>query len=247
MVSDLLYSELVVGSHLIAKAKGDPVVLLFFGPPGSGKGTQSKLITEWLHIPAISTGDLFRAEMLAGTPLGLAAKEIMSRGGLVPDDIVNRMLAKRLGLDDARAGFLLDGYPRTIPQAEFLDHLLDSGGMPHPTILHLEVPREVIVARLAGRRTCPACSTVYNIHFHPPQREGFCDSDGIELHTRDDDREDIVRARLIEYDRQTGPLIGYFQGRDYYKLDGNRPTLEVARDVALQLENRLIRVRTRRR
>jgi adenylate kinase len=222
------------------------VVILFFGPPGSGKGTQSKKITEWLHIPSISTGELFRAEVAAGTPLGLEAQLIMSQGGLVGDEVANRMLEKRLHGKDLEHGFLLDGYPRTIAQAQFLDHLLDHLGWSEPKVLHLDVPRQVIVERLSGRRFCPACQSIYNIYFQPPKVEGRCDREGAALEVRADDREEVVRARLEAYDRQTDPVIQFYEKRDYHRLDGNQPAEEVARRAMEHLESSLVRVRHRK-
>ncbi len=222
------------------------MVLLFFGPPGSGKGTQSKLITEWLHIPVISTGEIFRDEVAARTPLGRKAHDIMARGGLISDDIVNGMLEKRLSVGDISEGFLLDGYPRTIPQAIFIDSLLAKAGLPEPAVLHLDVPRQTIINRVSGRRFCPLCKTTYNIYTQPPLDPGVCDTDGMTLETREDDREEVVRERLVQYDKLTGPLIGYYETRDYLRLDGDRPPEVVAREVAEQLESRLIRVRNRR-
>ena len=223
------------------------MVILFFGPPGSGKGTQSKKITEWLHIPAISTGELFRAEVAAQTPLGAEAQRIMTQGGLVGDEIVNRMLEKRLGQKDLRNGFLLDGYPRTIPQAQYLDQLLEHSGKASPMVLHLDVPRQIILERLSGRRSCPVCKSIYNVYTQAPRIPGHCDHEGARLETRDDDQESVVRARLAEYDRLTDPVIRYYSHRDYFRLDGHRPPEEVAQTVVDQLEMRLVRVRVRRR
>ncbi|MBS1833871.1 MAG: nucleoside monophosphate kinase [Acidobacteria bacterium] len=220
------------------------MVLLFFGPPGSGKGTQTKLITDWLRINTISTGEIFRAEVQAGTPLGRAAQNIMNSGGLVGDDIVNAMLENRLSSLDLENGILLDGYPRTIPQAEFLDRFLTSRHLPEPTVLHLDSPRDIIIHRVSGRRHCPVCNRNYNVYFQPPRDEGVCDIDGQPLSVREDDREEIVRERLLEYDRRTGPLLGYYKGRDYQRIDGNRPPEEVAREVATRLEGQLVRVRS---
>jgi len=170
----------------------------------------------------------------------------MARGGLVGDEIVNRMLEKRLAEADIQEGFLLDGYPRTLAQAHFLDGLLESLGLPEPTVLHLDVPRQILIERVSGRRHCPLCQTVYNVHFQPPVRPGVCDHDGVPLEVREDDREEIVRERLALYDRQTGPLLGYYAARDYIRLDGNLPPAEVSNRVVTHLEHRLVRVRTRR-
>ena len=218
------------------------VVILFFGPPGCGKGTQSRKITEWLRIPAISTGDLFRAEVAERTSLGLEAREIMARGVLVSDDIVNRMLEKRLSHKDILQGFLLDGYPRTVRQAEFLDHLLDHSGLREPTVLHLDVPRHIILERLSGRRSCPECGSIYNIYSQPPSA-GTCDRDGAALEVREDDREEVIRSRLMEYDRLTGPVIRYYEQRDYYRINGNRNSNEVAREIFDHIDGRTVRIR----
>lgn len=225
----------------------DSVVLLFFGPPGSGKGTQSKRIAEWMGIPAISTGEMFRSEVAAGTPLGREAQEVMSRGGLMGDEIVNRMLESRLRQESVRGGCLLDGYPRTLAQAEHLDELLVQLGMPEPTVLHLDVPRQALVERMSGRRHCGLCGRDFNVFTQPPRIDGVCDADGVRLETRDDDAEAVVSERLRQYELQTGPLIGYYRGRDYHRVDGNRSADVVFRDLVGELESRLVRVRGQRR
>jgi adenylate kinase len=207
------------------------MVILLFGPPGCGKGTQGAIITRQLGVPSISTGEIFRAELKAGTPLGNAAKEIMASGGLVGDDIVNAMVKGRLGQPDCRNGFLLDGYPRTLAQSQFLDGLLKEFAYPEPTILFLEVADAVLIARLTARRQCPVCSAIYNVLSHPPQKEGVCDRDGAALIQRDDDKENVIRARLVAYAESTGPLIGYYSERDFHRLDGNRKPEEVQVDV----------------
>ena len=207
------------------------MVILLFGPPGCGKGTQGAVITRQLGVPSISTGEIFRAELKAGTPLGNAAKEIMASGGLVGDDIVNAMVKGRLGQPDCRNGFLLDGFPRTLAQAQFLDGLLKELSYPEPTILFLEVADAVLIARLTSRRQCPACSAIYNVLSYPPQKEGVCDRDGAALIQRDDDKEEVIRARLVAYAESTGPLIGYYSSRDFHTLDGNRKPEVVQIDV----------------
>jgi len=199
------------------------VVLLLFGPPGSGKGTQSRLITNWLGIPAISTGDMLRAEIQAGTDLGQAAQSIMASGRLVGDDLVNRMLAHRVTEPDCRNGFLLDGYPRTVEQAQFLDCLLARGGMTKPIILHLDVPLDALLGRLTSRRQCPQCGTIYNLLHQPPRKAGFCDNDGCPLATRKDDTEEVVRERLRTYEAQTRPVLAHYQDRpEFHQIRGDR-------------------------
>jgi adenylate kinase len=207
------------------------MVILLFGPPGCGKGTQGAAITQALAIPSISTGEIFRAELKAGSPLGNAAKEIMASGGLVGDDIVNGMVSGRLRQPDCRGGFLLDGYPRTIPQAQFLDGLLGEIGYPEPTIVYLDVPDEVLVARLTSRRQCPSCGRIYNLLSQPPSREGVCDADGVALIQRDDDKESVIRARLKAYAEQTGPLIEFYSKRNFRRVDGNRPPEQIRKDI----------------
>jgi adenylate kinase len=198
------------------------VVLLLFGPPGSGKGTQSRLITSWLGIPAISTGDMLRSEIQAGTALGEAAKSIMTSGGLVGDDLVNKMLAQRIAQPDCERGFLLDGYPRTVQQAEFLDSLICQRGLPKPIILHLDVPMDALIGRMTSRRQCPKCGRIYNLLHQPPKKSGFCDDDGCALATRKDDQEDVVRERIRTYDELTRPVLAYYQDRNYHQIRGDR-------------------------
>jgi adenylate kinase len=198
------------------------VVLLLFGPPGSGKGTQSRLITNWLKIPAISTGDMLRSEIAAGSKLGEAAKAIMAGGGLVGDNLVNAMLKARVSRNDCAGGFLLDGYPRTVDQAEFLDKLLAELRLPTPTILHLDVPADALIGRMTSRRECPRCKRIYNLLHQPPKTAGVCDDDGTPLITRKDDTEEVVRERLRTYDAITRPVLAYFQYRNYYQIRGDR-------------------------
>ncbi len=207
------------------------MIILLFGPPGGGKGTQAALITHALSIPSISTGEIFRAELRAGTPLGNAAKEIMASGGLVGDDIVNAMVRGRLEQPDCRGGFLLDGYPRTIPQAQFLDGLLPKLGYPEPVIIYLDVPDAVLIARLTARRQCPSCGRIYNLLSQPPVRDNVCDLDGAPLIQRDDDKEEVIRARLKAYAESTGPLIEFYSKRNFHRVDGNRRPEEIRKEI----------------
>jgi adenylate kinase len=198
------------------------VVLLLFGPPGSGKGTQSRLITNWLGIPAISTGDMLRGEIQAGTALGVAATSIMASGGLVSDDLVNKMLAQRVAQPDCERGFLLDGYPRTVQQAEYFDGLVAERDLPKPIILHLDVPMDALIGRMTSRRQCPKCGRIYNLLHQPPKKPGICDDDGTPLFTRRDDQEDVVKERIRTYDEVTRPVLAYYQDRNYYQIRGDR-------------------------
>ena len=198
------------------------MVLLLFGPPGSGKGTQSGKISHWLGIPAISTGDMLREEIKAGSALGNAAKSIMASGGLVGDDLVNRMLAQRVSSPDSAHGFLLDGYPRTVEQAEYLDRLLDERSFQMPIVLHLDVPMDALVGRLTSRRQCPQCKRIYNLLHQPPRTPGICDDDGTPLITRKDDSEEVVTERIRTYDEVTRPVLAYYQDRKYHQIRGDR-------------------------
>jgi adenylate kinase len=221
------------------------MVLLLFGPPGCGKGTQGAVITQALGIPAISTGEIFRAELKAGTPLGNAAKEIMASGGLVGDDIVNEMVRGRLKQADCRDGFLLDGFPRTTPQAQFLDRLLQELAFPQPTVIYLDVPDAVLLARLTSRRQCSSCGRIYNLLSQPPQREGVCDVDGAALTHRGDDKEEVIWARLQAYAESTGPLIEFYSQRDFHRVDGDRRPAEIQKDIDKILEPALAERRKR--
>ena len=174
------------------------MILLLFGPPGCGKGTQAAHLAERFRMPAISTGEIFRAECKAGTELGRLACTIMSSGGLVGDDIVNGMVAARIARPDCAGGFLLDGYPRTVPQAEQFAAMLRQRGLPDPAVIHLEVAEDALVARLTARRQCPKCLRIYNVMWQPPRQAGRCDDDGEELIAREDDREAVIRPRLAD-------------------------------------------------
>ena len=194
-------------------------VIVLLGPPGSGKGTQASLLAGRLRIPAISTGNILRRECETGTPLGNTVGALLAAGELVPDDLVNQVVAGALAHPDARRGFLLDGYPRTVPQAVYLDRLLDSLGMPRPTVVQIEVPTPVLVKRLTGRLQCPACGRSYRIHTEPTDRRR-CEDDGAALVRRSDDSEIAIRERLRLYAETSAPLIGYYGGSNLYHIDG---------------------------
>jgi adenylate kinase len=190
------------------------VRLVLVGPPGAGKGTQAQFIAEHVGVPKISTGDIFRANVSQGTPLGLQAKEFMDRGDLVPDEVTIDMVRNRLQEKDAVDGFLLDGFPRTVPQAETLDDILrETADAKLDVVLELVVDNEEVVRRLSGRRTCRTCNHIWHVDFDPPQRDGVCDLDGGELFQRDDDKPATIENRLEVYDEQTAPLIAYYAGR----------------------------------
>ena len=185
----------------------------FLGPPGAGKGTQAReLAREW-NVPHVATGDMLRDAAAAGTPLGREAKGYMDRGALVPDDVIVRMIAERLAQPDARAGFLLDGFPRTIAQAEALERLLKDVGQPLDRVVYFDVSEPELLRRLTGRRVCRNCQTAYHLVSAPPKTPGVCDRCGGELYQRDDDSEATVRNRLAVYARQTAPLLDWYRGR----------------------------------
>jgi adenylate kinase len=217
-----------------------PVVLL--GAPGAGKGTQAKLIAQRYGIPQISTGDILRENVAQGTELGRKADPIMKSGALVPDDLVLAMVADRLGRCDCDRGFILDGFPRTVGQAEWLDKYLASrnfgGGRKAPVVVTVDVSYNQLLQRLTGRRSCPVDGKIYNIYLQPPQREGVCDSCGAELVQRKDDREEVISKRLKEYEKQTLPLAGYYAhaGR-LRRVNGELPVEQVMAEVVRAIES----------
>jgi adenylate kinase len=211
------------------------VIILLFGPPGCGKGVQAAFVAGRFGIPAISTGEMFRSECKAGTELGHLANSILSRGGLVGDEVVNAILARRIGLPEFSSGFLLDGYPRTVPQGQFLDRTLQQRGSNPAVSIHLDVPFPVIVKRIASRRQCPRCSHIYNLLYQPPQAAGVCDSDGTALIRRDDDREEVIWRRLKVYEEQTGPVIDHYAKSQYYRIDGALAPAEVSARIEAAL------------
>ncbi len=187
--------------------------LILFGPPGAGKGTQAKLLASKLGIPHISTGDMFRDHKARGTEIGLKVKAIMDAGGLVTDDITNAMVDERLARPDVAGGCLLDGYPRTVPQAEFLDGVLRKLGRTVSKVISYEVSEAALVDRIGGRRSCPKCGAVYHVTASPPKAAGACDKDGAALVLREDDKPENVRTRMQEYAAKTAPLKAFYQAR----------------------------------
>lgn len=184
--------------------------LILLGPPGAGKGTQAKGLAEEFNIPQISTGDILRAAVRDGTAMGLRAKSFMDAGGLVPDEVVVGIVRDRLACDDCRSGFILDGFPRTVAQADALNVELASLHLDLQSVIALEVDEEALVARLAGRRTCGGCGRGYHVVYEPSRVSGVCDACGGELIQREDDREETIRHRLTVYRQQTAPLLDYY-------------------------------------
>jgi len=187
--------------------------LILLGPPGCGKGTQAKLLVERLKAPQVSTGDMLREAVKAGTPLGLEAKQYMDRGGLVPDAVIIGLVRERLRNPDCARGYILDGFPRTVAQAEALEQTLRELNSSLDHVVSLEVAAEDVVGRIAGRRTCRNCGAMYHVRFSPSKVEGRCDACGGPTYQRDDDREDTVRRRLSVYAEQTAPLLSFYESR----------------------------------
>ncbi len=207
--------------------------LILLGPPGAGKGTQAKKLVDKLRLPQISTGDLLRAAVRDQTELGMKAKAKMDAGQLVPDDIVIAMVRERLQQDDCRPGFILDGFPRAVSQAEALDKMLEDMGRGLDHVLSIEVPEAELVKRLTGRRSCPDCGAMFHVEFNPPRQEGICDKCGGKLIIRDDDKEETIRQRIAVYREQTEPLKGYYESRGLLRRiagSGTPPQVEALID-----------------
>lgn len=211
------------------------LIVLLFGPPGCGKGTQAAVLADRLRIPAISTGEMFRAEVKAGTELGKTAAAIMASGGLITDDITNAIVAGRIAQPDCANGFMLDGYPRTVPQAQYFGSVLKERGLPAPVVVHIDVPDESLVSRLTARRQCPVCKRIYNLASQPPRVAGKCDDDGADLLTRADDQEATIRQRLKAYNELTGPILKWYGPAAVRTVDGTRPPEEVAKAIEAAL------------
>lgn len=213
--------------------------IVLLGAPGAGKGTQAKKLIEKYGIPQISTGDLLRAAVAAGTQLGKEAKSYMDKGELVPDSVVLGMVEERLKQDDCKKGYILDGFPRNTAQAEALDKMLGSLNMPLDAALSVDVPFEDLMKRLTGRRTCKSCGQMYNVYFSPPKKEGVCDKCGGELFQRDDDKEETIKKRLEVYSAQTEPLIDYYKKKGILKTVAGVGSIdEIFKNVCAVLEGK---------
>ena len=206
--------------------------LIFLGAPGAGKGTQAREVAKEFALPQISTGDILREAVKKGTALGLAAKAKMEAGQLVPDEVVCGIVEEIVAEPDCRAGFILDGFPRTIPQAEFVDKMLEAKGRGRPLVINIQVEHDVLMKRLTGRRTCSVCGEIYNVYFNPPRKQGVCDKDGGKLLERADDNAETIRQRLVAYQNQTSPLIDYYRRKNLlHDVDGNREPEVIATEL----------------
>ena len=202
--------------------------IIMLGAPGAGKGTQAKMIAEKYGIPHVSTGDIFRANIKNGTELGMEAKKYMDQGLLVPDELTVKILLDRVAQEDCRNGYVLDGFPRTIPQAEVLDQALTERGDRIDFAIDVDAPDENIVKRMSGRRACLACGATFHVEHIPPKQEGICDRCGQELVLRDDDKEETVQKRLEVYHEQTQPLLAYYEKKGVLRtVDGTKTMQEV--------------------
>lgn len=209
----------------------------FFGPPGSGKGTQAKFLEGRFHACQVSTGEVLRKAVRDQSPLGKQAAEYLDKGKLVPDDVMVGLVAERFRSEECSRGFILDGFPRTINQAEGLEALLKQMGSGLDCVFWMQVPRWVIIQRLTGRRTCRTCATLYHVEFNRPRKEGVCDRCGGELYEREDDREETIVARLHVYEIQTAPLMEYYRKRGLLKeIDGAGSVEEIRGRVLQALE-----------
>lgn len=212
--------------------------VILMGPPGAGKGTQAQLITTLYNIPHISTGDMFREAVTKGTELGKKAKAFMDAGQLVPDEVTIGLMGERLAQPDCESGFLMDGFPRTINQADALDELLAGIGKKLDLVINIHVPTGVLIERMTGRLTCPQCKTVYHKVFQPPKQDGVCDKCGSGLQQRSDDTAvDTIKNRLEVYNQETSPLLEYYRQKGILaEVDGQRPQGQVFDDIRIYLE-----------
>ncbi|ADL06930.1 adenylate kinase [Thermosediminibacter oceani] len=210
--------------------------IVLMGPPGAGKGTQAKKLAEAFDVPHISTGDMLRSAVQEGTPLGKKAREYMDKGLLVPDEVITGIVRERLRDKSCEKGFILDGFPRTIPQAESLEEALGEMGIRLDAVVNIVVPREELIERFTGRRVCEVCGFTYHVKYNPPQKEGICDKCGGKLIMRADDDVKTVENRINVYEQQTRPLIEYYDRKNLLvNIDGNRPIDVVFEDIKSRL------------
>lgn len=213
--------------------------LVLLGPPGAGKGTQAAGIVKKYNVPHISTGDIFRKNIKENTDLGIEAKKYMDQGLLVPDELVVKIVKDRLLEDDCKEGFLLDGFPRTVAQADALDEELKEMGIALDSVINIEVPAEELIKRAVGRRICKSCGATFHVEFNKPEKEGVCDSCSGELFQRDDDKEETVAKRIEVYNEQTQPLIDYYTKKDIIiDIDGTQSIDAVFENIVSKLESR---------
>lgn len=212
--------------------------LILMGPPGAGKGTQAALLVKQFSIPHISTGDMFRAAVAEGTELGKQAKACMDSGKLVPDEVTIGIVRERLAKDDCKKGFILDGFPRTVEQADALKNILDELGLQLTRVLNIHVPAEDLIERAVGRRICKKCGATYHVKFNPTKTENVCDDCGGELYQRKDDNEATMKNRLAVYEASTKPLIDYYSKAGLYtEIDGRQPIDKVTNDLVSVLSS----------
>ena len=236
-----MMSSSVSKTSSVEKSRGADTVpgpILLLGAPGVGKGTQAKELVKLWNIPQISTGDLLRGNVARGTELGKVAKEIMGRGELVPDSLVNEMVAARLLEPDTARGFILDGFPRTLVQASWLDGRLAAQVASLPVVaVSIQVNYNQLLRRITGRRNCPVCQTIYNVFMNPPKKDGFCDVEGAALTQRADDTEEVYKERMRAYNSLTAPVVDHYRdlGR-FAEVDGDRPIAEIAAGIVGAVE-----------
>ena len=231
-----MISEVENGRDEGQKTLPGPILLL--GAPGVGKGTQAKELVKLWGIPQISTGDLLRANVAQGTELGKTAKDLMGRGELVPDSLVNEMVAVRLQQPDTARGYILDGFPRTLNQASWLDGRLATQSQPLPVVaVSIQVDYNQLLRRITGRRNCPVCQTIYNVYVNPPRKEGFCDVEGAALVQRADDTEQVFAERMRAYEALTAPVVEHYRGQGRFtEVDGDRPIDVVSAGIVAGVE-----------
>jgi adenylate kinase len=213
--------------------------LIFLGPPGSGKGTQAKVVATKYSVPHLSTGDMLRDHIAKSTPLGLKAKPLMERGELVPDSLVLKMVAERIERPDCSHGFVFDGFPRTVTQGQYLGELLRRQGFKQPFVIHMVIGTALLIRRITGRRTCKVGGEIYNVYDRPPKVEGICDNDGGELIQRPDDREEVIGPRLNAYHKLTAPLVSYYRRLGLlHEIDASKSVEEVEQEIEQAVASR---------